>query len=45
MVMAFEVPIYVTGLGGFNLEDQFVVGEDGPRLMTTLPRALLPIGC
>ena len=38
MVMAFEVPIYVQGLGGFNLEDQFIVEAAGPRTMSTLPR-------
>ncbi len=44
MVMAFEVPLYVTGLGGFNLEDQFIVEAGGPRVMTSLPRGLQSIG-
>ncbi|MCW6510840.1 Xaa-Pro peptidase family protein [Lichenifustis flavocetrariae] len=44
MVMAFEVPIYVRGLGGFNLEDQFIIEASGPRIMTTLPRTLQSIG-
>ena len=44
MVMAFEVPLYVTGLGGFNLEDQLIVEAAGPRIMTRHPRGLLSIG-
>ena len=45
MVMAFEVPIYIDGIGGFNLEDQFVVEPNGIRLVSTLPRELLRLGC
>lgn len=44
MVMAFEIPIYVDGLGGFNLEDQLIVGPEGPRILTRLPRELRSIG-
>ena len=44
MVMAFEVPIYVDGVGGFNLEDQFIVEANGIRLMSGLPRELLRLG-
>ena len=44
MVLAFEVPIYVTGVGGFNLEDQLLVTADGHRSMNTLPRHLIPLG-
>ena len=40
MVMAFEIPIYVTGVGGFNLEDQIRLVPDGYRPMNTLPRTL-----
>lgn len=44
MVLAFEIPIYVTGLGGFNIEDQIIVTPDGVRSMNTLPRSLLSLG-
>lgn len=44
MVLAFEVPLYVTGLGGFNLEDQLIVTPDGARSMNTLPRNLVTLG-
>ena len=44
MVLAFEIPIYVTGLGGFNLEDQVIVTPDGARSMNTLPRSLVSLG-
>ncbi len=40
MVLAVEVPIYVSGLGSFNLEDQVLVREDGLDVMSPLPRAL-----
>ncbi len=44
MVLALEVPIYVQGLCGFNLEDQFNVTADGVMPMTSLPRGLRRIG-
>ncbi len=44
MVLALEVPIYVQGLCGFNLEDQFSVTAEGVRPMTSLPRGLRRIG-
>jgi len=44
MVLAFEIPIYVTGVGGFNLEDQLLVTPDGHRSMNTLPRHLITLG-
>ncbi|WP_131114336.1 M24 family metallopeptidase [Lichenihabitans psoromatis] len=44
MVLAFEIPIYVTGIGAFNLEDQLIVTADGSRSMNTLPRHLAILG-
>ena len=44
MVMAFEIPLYVTGVGGFNLKDQFRVTADGHAGMNTLPRSLAILG-
>lgn len=44
MVLAFETPYYIKGLGGFIIEDQFLITEDGHRCMNTLPRELSVIG-
>lgn len=38
MVIALETPLYVRGLGGFQVEECFVVTETGSRKFTTLPR-------
>lgn len=43
MVMAFEVPIYVDGVGGFNIEDALLVTDTGAESLNTLPRSLVPI--
>ena len=40
MMLAFEVPIYVTGVGAFNLEDQVLVTAQGHRCLNSLPRHL-----
>jgi Xaa-Pro aminopeptidase len=40
MVLAFETPLYVDGLGGFIIEDQILIGETGPEPMNRLPRDL-----
>ncbi|MGV3549416.1 M24 family metallopeptidase [Rhizobium sp.] len=42
MVMALETPLYVRGLGGFQIEECFVVTETGFDLLTSLPRDFLP---
>lgn len=42
MVIALETPLYMRGLGGFQIEECFVVTEDGYELLTTLPRGFLP---
>lgn len=42
MVMALETPLYIRGLGGFQIEECFVVTETGYDLLTTLPRDFLP---
>jgi Xaa-Pro aminopeptidase len=44
MVLAFEVPIYVKGVGAFNLEDQILVTAEGNQTMNTLPRHLAVVG-
>jgi Xaa-Pro aminopeptidase len=40
MVLAYEIPLYVTGFGGFNLEDQILVTKDGFASMNRLPHGL-----
>jgi Xaa-Pro aminopeptidase len=40
MVLAYEIPLYVTGFGGFNLEDQILVTKDGFAPMNRLPHHL-----
>ncbi len=43
MVLAFECPWYITGLGGFIIEDQIEITLDGPVSMNSLPRNLLSL--
>jgi Xaa-Pro aminopeptidase len=43
MVLALEVPLYVEGLGAFNIEDTILIREHGPELLTRLPRGLRQI--
>lgn len=44
MVLAFETPWYVDGVGGMIIEDQMLVTEAGHEPMSKLPRALREIG-
>jgi Xaa-Pro aminopeptidase len=41
MVMALETPLYLRGLGGFQIEECFVVTDTGYEPMTSLPRDFL----
>ncbi|KPQ05871.1 MAG: Xaa-Pro aminopeptidase [Rhodobacteraceae bacterium HLUCCA12] len=43
MVLAFECPWYITGLGGFIIEDQIEITADGPVSMNRLPRGLIAL--
>jgi Xaa-Pro aminopeptidase len=43
MVLAFECPWYVTGLGGFIVENQLLVTKDGIEVMNRLPDALVEL--
>jgi Xaa-Pro dipeptidase len=43
MVLAFETPYYVKGIGGFIVEDQIRVTADGAASMNTLPYELVEI--
>lgn len=38
MVMAIEVPLYISGLGGFNIEDTVLVTEEGYEYIGPYPR-------
>ena len=44
MALAFETPYYVAGLGGFIIEDQFLVTERGVEAMGEAPRDLFEAG-
>lgn len=44
MMMAFEVPLYVDGIGAFNLEDQVLITQDGHATINRLPHGLVEIG-
>ena len=43
MVLAFETPWYIEGLGGFIIEDQLLITEDGFEVMAPLERGLLAV--
>ena len=42
--MTIEPGIYQTGVGGIRLEDQVLVTDDGPELVSDLPLELRTIG-
>lgn len=44
MVLAFECPFYVTGLGGFIIEDQVLITATGAEPMNRLPHDLISCG-
>jgi Xaa-Pro aminopeptidase len=43
MVLAFETPWYIRGLGALMIEDQFLIGEDGAHPLWSLSRDLVQI--
>jgi Xaa-Pro aminopeptidase len=43
MVLAFETPFYVDGEGGFIIEDQFLITEDGAQAAWSLQRGLVEV--
>lgn len=43
MVIALETPLYVRGLGGFQVEECFVITEKGYEKFTTLPRDFIQV--
>lgn len=44
MVFAYEIPLYIEGVGPFNLEDQFLITASGAETMNRMPRKLTRIG-
>jgi len=44
MVLAYETPWYVDGLGGFIIEDQVLITDSGVEVMAPLPRELVGLG-
>jgi Xaa-Pro aminopeptidase len=42
-VLAIETPLYVRGLGGFQIEECVVVTANGYELLTTLPRSVIEV--
>lgn len=43
MVLAFEAPYYINGLGGFIIEDQILITGTGIDVMAAMPRTLIEI--
>ena len=43
MVMAFECPWYINGVGGMILENQLLITQNGHEMMNTLPLGLTEI--
>jgi Xaa-Pro dipeptidase len=43
MVLAFETPYYIKGLGGFIIEDQILITETGTEVMAPYPRDLIEV--
>ncbi|MDQ0318128.1 Xaa-Pro aminopeptidase [Pararhizobium capsulatum DSM 1112] len=43
MVLAFETPWYVDGVGGMIIEDQLLITADGHEIMNRLPRGLVSV--
>ena len=44
MVLAFETPYYIKGLGGFIIEDQILITETGTEVMAPSSRDLIEVG-
>lgn len=43
MVLAFETPYYIKGLGGFIIEDQILITENGVEVMAASSRDLIEV--
>ena len=43
MVLAYETPYYIKGLGGFIIEDQILIAENGVEVMAASSRELIEV--
>ena len=43
MMIAYEAPFYIDGIGGFIIEDQILIGASDIEVMNGLPRALVEL--
>jgi len=43
-VVTVEPGVYISGLGGIRIEDQVIVGEDGPDVLTDFTKELVTVG-
>ena len=44
MVLCIEVPFYIIGFGGINIEDMVIVTKDGTEALTKMSRDIhLPL--
>ena len=43
MVICLEAPLYVGGLGGFQIEEKILITENGYEFLITLPREMMEI--
>jgi Xaa-Pro dipeptidase len=43
MVICLEAPLYVGGLGGFQIEEEILITKDGYEFLITLPREMMEI--
>lgn len=43
MVVCLEAPLYVTGLGGFQIEDEILITKNGYEFLSTLPRDMVEL--
>ena len=43
MMIAFEAPLYLDGVGGFIIEDQLVINDTGIEVLNRLPRTLVQL--
>jgi Xaa-Pro aminopeptidase len=43
MMIAYEAPLYLDGVGGFIIEDQMLVDATGIEIINRLPRNLVQL--
>jgi Xaa-Pro aminopeptidase len=43
MVICLESPLYVNGLGGFQVEDEIVITKNGIEVLNAFPRDMVEV--